>query len=171
MGFPHISPPADLLAATSAGAAGGSNAAGAARHICPLAAAPTQKVDTAATQMPSESPLPSGRGGWGVNSIYLVFPIKGIMEPQMEISRGRNPPSPNPIFKGVGFPSDPGNKLGVSVYSEFSPFLSEESTQQKGKIGCNWGMGLLFTHILMWKKWILWRSPLGIAFEVKVTTE
>ena len=46
-------------------------------------------------------PYLNGQGGGGSpNSIDLVFPKKGKMEPQMEFQG--SPPSPNSIFEGVG---------------------------------------------------------------------
>ena len=50
-------------------------------------------------------------GGPGPNSIDLVFPRKGKNGlPQMEISRGRNPPSPTSISEGVGIGWERGPK-------------------------------------------------------------
>ena len=51
------------------------------------------------TGNPKRKPLFWGVQQWGFpNSIYLVFPIKGKMEPQMEFQG--SPPSPNSIFEG-----------------------------------------------------------------------
>ena len=69
--------------------------------------------------------------GGSPNSISPVFPRKGKMTPEMEFNSGRNPASPNSIFKGLGISAAHGAG-SRSTKKSICPPLAPRQTSRRG---------------------------------------